>query len=67
MKLFYFLTHGGEGRGRGDWGGVLLLSRVFLDTSTHPILGPLVPLFGISDDATSGFKARVGSAYSLVN
>ena len=25
-----------------------------------PILGPLVPLFWISGDVTSGFKAKVG-------
>ena len=37
--------------------------KVFLsDTFTCPILGPLVPLFWISGDVSSGFQSQSGSA-----
>ena len=37
--------------------------KVFLsDTFTCPILGPLVPLFWISGDVSSGFQSQRGSA-----
>ena len=39
--------------------------KVFLlDTCTYPILGPLVPLFWISDDVSSGFQSQSG--FSLI-
>ena len=45
-----------------------LFKKIFLpDTFTCPILGPLVPLFWISGDASSGFKAKVGCLIFITN
>ena len=39
---------------------LIFLKFFLLDTFTCPILGPLIPLFGISGDVSSGFQRQSG-------
>ena len=44
---------------------IFLFFKIFLaDTYTCPILGPLIPLFWISGDVSSGFQSQSGLPYS---
>ena len=45
----------------------VFFKNILTDTYTCPILGPLIPLFWISGDVSSGFQSQSGLPYSPPN